>query len=356
MSETRERIKSRNDFSNKKMPKFDIKRKYKDLYAFNDVIVNLPGRMWARLIKEIKYLLQKEKWKEQGVSKQSAFHVMLWDQRRNGLLNNAQRKNFRIATKDNLLRYKKSDRLYILGSGPSINDIETRQWDVISEHDSFAFNMFLAHPFVPTYYHMELVAHHAELFKECYLAKSAEFKARPMILNMRKIPGDKDAGDFNYIENLYVSIPTVFGGEGMNSREVFRHYYLFRDYEKENLLVHYRASLMIAVSFAILMGYKEIILAGVDMYSRDYFFYDENMYNDFVATKIRDNRLKEEAALSAGNSIGTIHRIADPTRSSSSLPVDKALLLLNDIVLKPKGINLYLLSEKTLLYPYLEVY
>src|SRR5690554_5249502 len=72
------------------------------------------------------------------------------------LIKHARKKGFKIATRDNLITYKNSNILFILGSGPSINEITEDQWTHISACDSIGFNWFLVHSHVPTYYHMEL--------------------------------------------------------------------------------------------------------------------------------------------------------------------------------------------------------
>lgn len=45
-----------------------------------------------------------------------------------------------------------SDTLYIMGSGPSINELTERQLSQIQTNDSMAFNWFIVHDLVPTFY------------------------------------------------------------------------------------------------------------------------------------------------------------------------------------------------------------
>ena len=51
-----------------------------------------------------------------------------------------------------LTAYKRSDTLFVLGSGPSINRIPQERWRAIAAHDSVGFNFWPYHPFVPTFY------------------------------------------------------------------------------------------------------------------------------------------------------------------------------------------------------------
>ena len=317
---------------------------------------NILKRVKFRMLKGLGYWLKRNRWKNQGLSKNSYSFIYDSDYRGHRLLKKARLKGFRTVTKDSMLNYKKSNRLYVLGSGPSINDIDQLQWKAIDKHDSLALNWFLAHPFVPTYYHMELMAENADVFKECYLAKSDRFKKKPMILNSRKLPQNASPDDYSYIENLYLSISKAYGGGNISHlQEALNYIYFKRDYEKENLLLRTSGSLMIAISFGVLMGYDEIVLAGVDLDTRDYFFYDWDLYNDSIAYKVRDYKIKEQEKSYKNASSGSLHKVADPKLHRHGLSLDKVVLLMNDCVLKPKGICLYLYSEKSLLYPHLEV-
>lgn len=318
-------------------------------------LIKSPKKYYIRAIQEIKYLLNMNKWKEQNVSKQSAIIIEEWDARYNKMIREARKKDYSIASKDNMLKYKKSNRLYILGSGLSINDIDDYQWETIAKHDSFAFNWFLAHPFVPTFYHMEFLPQDTEIFKECYLTKGEEFKKIPIILNMRHLFQRFKPKSFDYIENLYVSAPRVFNqATEKNLKEIFKYYYFNRDYVNDNFLIHYRASLMIAISFGILMDYEEIILAGIDLNNNDYFFFDQFKYDDKIAIKVREHK-KEAVQKHLQKSSSPLHRTVDPSKSKK-LPLDLLILLVNEYILRPKGISLFLMSHKSRLYPHISLY
>src|ERR1700732_770880 len=54
-----------------------------------------------------------------------------------------------------LRKWQNSDTLFILGSGPSINQISSERWAAISHHDTIGFNFWLYHRFVPKIYFAE---------------------------------------------------------------------------------------------------------------------------------------------------------------------------------------------------------
>ena len=59
--------------------------------------------------------------------------------------------NRKIFTQKCLNEVKKSNTLFILGSGDSINDINNKQWEEIKQSDSLGINSWLVHKHMPTY-------------------------------------------------------------------------------------------------------------------------------------------------------------------------------------------------------------
>ena len=49
---------------------------------------------------------------------------------------------------------KKSDKLYIFGSGWSLNNISKEEWRRISEHDTMGFNAFIRQNWIPLTFHL----------------------------------------------------------------------------------------------------------------------------------------------------------------------------------------------------------
>ncbi len=294
------------------------------------------------------------------ISKRSYFIIKEWDIRYRQCLRHALKKNFIVATRDNMLRYKTCDTLFVLASGPSINDITPEQWDTIAACDSIGFNYFFLHSHVPTYYNIEFRPSSVELLMECYRATAPEFKKIPVMTNMYNLM-DLPAGAVNQLgqqfKNLYVTVPKMFkGASKQNLEEILLYQYLYRNYAEDNLVVHYRASLMMAITFGVLLGYKNVVLAGVDMDSNDYFFYDEKKYCSSVAEKVRKRKKQKiERYLKQKAAPVTMHKTLDPD-IFKELPLDQAVLVLNESVLEPLGINLFLLSQKSVLYPALKLY
>ncbi|HLA81367.1 MAG TPA: hypothetical protein VJP78_07100, partial [Thermoleophilia bacterium] len=74
---------------------------------------------------------------------------------------------YELLSLDEVRERKRSDTLFILGSGPSIRRVRPGQWEYLGQHESFGINFSLLLNIVPTYHLMEdgKVAWHRELTK-----------------------------------------------------------------------------------------------------------------------------------------------------------------------------------------------
>ena len=57
-----------------------------------------------------------------------------------------------------LKKYKKTDRIYILGSGRSIMNVSKKEWKHIEEYDTIGFNHWYVHKHNPTFYDLSYLA------------------------------------------------------------------------------------------------------------------------------------------------------------------------------------------------------
>lgn len=191
----------------------------------------------------------------------------------------------------NLASLKTSDTVFVLGSGSSINAISEERWKVIQRHDSIAMNFWLVHPFVPRLYLLENVPRTQ--------AGGLVFDALQGLLRRR-------AQDYSHatkiisevqpvsVRQLVLEIPDRFrpslyvGYSGAvvarNERELDAGLrYLKRSgvfSPGNNLAWHYKyqGSVTAAISIAVRMNYRRIILCGVDLGNAEYFYQDRTKY------------------------------------------------------------------------------
>ena len=248
------------------------------------------------------------------------------------------------------LSNKKSDTIFVLGSGSSINRLTREQWQIISSNDSIGFNFWLLHDFIPNYYVLEPVGgEKAKILKHNLLYRSKDYRDVPFIL--------KDAARLKetaFLENLppfikeRLLVSRAINIPGTTMTEFSRSIDLLLKKEipqirRTGLLLKMRATLSYILFLAYSMGYKKIVLCGVDLNNSTYFF-EEN----------QNGYLERGLKIPANEHKMNLHRTIDP--ELGEVTVDQAVYALKQLVFEPQGIKLYIGSKASLLYPKLPYY
>lgn len=165
-----------------------------------------------------------------------------------------------------LSQFKKSDTVVIFGSGSSLNKIEDDIWSKIKEFDSIGFNSTIFLKKIHFTFHIN---------REIPTKNIGEISSQINKIN-----------ENNFLNNTIFLMPK--GLTASYTNRIFRYnywdkkklFFLFntnilfkRPYGNLHTgLIHKIGTLTDAMSFAYYMGYKKIILAGVDLIDRRYFF------------------------------------------------------------------------------------
>ena len=244
-------------------------------------------------------------------------------------------------------KIKKSDTLFILGSGASVNDLCDSDWEKIAACTSIGFNYWMAHPFVPDLYFTE-PPNNLNTWKDfltLFEARKDDYSQTPFIINYKEwqsLMQDYPLEDIpeELLQNLYCYAPYFLR---LNKPWMVRLVLLSwgrKKFERNpyDWLILQRGTLGMLIMFGYFAGFQNIVLVGVDLSNTNYFFEDPK--KDFV---FRPSKVQT----------GNIHRTVDPTLDINriSITIDKYIYLLNDIILKPRGISLFVASEKSRLYP-----
>lgn len=170
---------------------------------------------------------------------------------------------------------RRSDRLFIFGSGTSLNAISSEEWVHIADYDTFGFSLFVYQNFVRTDYHLlrELYIGR-ELEKSFWLPYTEEFvrylDTNPHFENTILIV---QAGWRSLTVNRMIA-------RGMlhKPRRLLRFHTLERSpdappsFSLKEGIVHGAGTLIDAINFGVIGGWKDIILTGVDLYDGHYFW------------------------------------------------------------------------------------
>ena len=228
---------------------------------------------------------------------------------------------------------KKSDTVFILGSGASISQIKRQEWQHIQEHETVAFNWFLHQSFIPIDFYIVKGVADNDLRKNTYMPQLLDF-GNLIRLNSKFYRNtlfllQKGSMATNTNRLLFHRILPKF----CNFRRYFSDTHIKFNRFRTNRLASKGSVSISAINFAYHRGYKKIVFVGIDLYNRNYFWLDAH------ETRSVD--------LARSKSLSDSHHTKD-----SVIPIIEELKtsnLFNDV-------ELYTFSEKSLLSQIMPVY
>jgi len=163
-----------------------------------------------------------------------------------------------------IYRHKKSETAIFLGSGPSINNITPKQWDLISDFDSWTMNNWLYHPFVPSFYHVEAKPYNRKLWKKRKSEMGDKFKNTVFIVNK----------DRRYLLDLIGNEKYIYEYQ-MNKINITNQPIIPKytsDTDPNILTCNLNSSMTLLLELLLRFEYKQVVFFGVDLYDSNYFW------------------------------------------------------------------------------------
>jgi hypothetical protein len=180
------------------------------------------------------------------------------------------RRAFRVLNEEELMATRRSDLAFVFGSGRSLVDIAPEEWARIGEHDVIGFSHFHRQDWVRVDYH--LVAEVPSVDET-----AASIRANPRYANT--VIGLMH-GWMAEASNEIVARRLLPQGT-----RIFRWRRVGRDRghvvpptsRLADGLVHGVGSIQDVVNFALVLGWRRIVIAGVDLYNKEYFWLPPNV-------------------------------------------------------------------------------
>lgn len=221
----------------------------------------------------------------------------------------ANRRSYRMLGEDELRARRRSETVFVFGSGWSLNEIAADEWTDIARHDTFGFNWFVHQRFVRCDFHLIRGIPDTDLDPAVWRPQIEEYgrliRSNPCFAEtaflvhggFRAINGNRTIGYrllpesspvFRWRTNVRADLP----GESFRAG-----------------LSHGHSTLQEAVNAAHLLGWTRIVLAGVDLYDRRYFWLprDESRSVDLR----REARATDPHARAASGMIDALGRWGD---------------------------------------------
>lgn len=260
---------------------------------------------------------------------------------------------------------KTSDIVYILGSGASLNKLTSQQWDNIFKSDTISFNFFLAHAQLsdlrfPTFHFMEFPMkgreNQLDLLSKIISERSPLFKKHgtPFIARYRRFR-ETGLGIDYFPEEMHsevrLALPHLFHlADEVKMKRMLRVLdmaWISSGIDEMSPFVYHAGSISYTTLFAYMLGYRRIVLLGVDL-NNPYYFWDQG--DELFYQECRELRSSVFSGFSAH-----VTAMADVVGKWGQMPVDRFLYCINESIFKRRGVTLTVGSAESMLANYFPV-
>ena len=246
-------------------------------------------------------------------------------------------------------KFKTSDIIFLVGSGPSLNRINNKQLTHIKEHNSLGINhSFVKKDLIPTF-------HHHGWHSGQYLEYTTKFK------NYRK--ANEGVINFLHYKHLFRLIHPLTTKNLFPSGVVRVCYYdvplqIIKN-EKHNTFqdsdfyksLRYRGIMSLCLDIVHKIGYKKIVLLGVDLNTSSH-FYDDYSFRTKDDIKIDEQVYKDKLGIKYGNSkFESMYSI-----KGKYLLMDEYYYSVADFLKRIHNVELFVCFSDNSLYPKLPSY
>lgn len=215
-----------------------------------------------------------------GVAKAFRFNRMLADAWLRNLITRGRYNNL---SAEQAARARTSDTVFVFGSGYSLNSISVAEWAHIRQHDVFGFNAFYYQHWAPVNFHLLRGGLYGELRWRRYAEEVVEaIRSNPLYADTVFVMQEEFQASFTNQLIGYGLFPPAKGivryatarGAGRKPTRSI-----------SEGLRHLAGTLSDAVNCAFCLGWRHIVLVGVDLYDSRYFW----LPDDQTASVDREN-------------------------------------------------------------------
>lgn len=184
------------------------------------------------------------------------------------------RRHYNILTEEQLAAYRRSDTIFILGSGYSLNDITPKEWAHIGKHDVLGFSGAIYQKWISVNFHLLRgwdYGSRESLMRWYYSADryARDLQANPLFINSVLL---MFADYHNVFCNTLLGFKMIPAGSNIFLYKSSKSLDGLPSETLKKGIVHGVGTLCDAVNFAYLLGWKRIVLVGVDLYDSRYFW------------------------------------------------------------------------------------
>jgi hypothetical protein len=230
----------------------------------------MPASIGKQLVSARVRHLARTEWnmlRADGLQKSARYNWMLADAWARNLVN---RRHYPHLDQQAASRLRRTDTVFIFGSGYSLNDITPEQWRHISEHDTFGFNAFYHQRWIDVNFHLLRGGLYGELRWQGFAREVVHnIASNPRFRNTVFVMQEEFLAQFTNQLIGYRLLPQV---RGILRYPTYREEGTLPSPSVEHGLRHIAGTLSDAVNCAFCLGWRHLVLVGVDLYDSRYFY------------------------------------------------------------------------------------
>ena len=193
------------------------------------------------------------------------------------VLDRLRRGAYRHLTEQELLATRRSDTAFVFGSGRSLLDIGPEDWARIGECATISFSEFVRQRFVRADYHVVGEVHDVPAYA-ALIRENPNYAGTVFLLQEGWHADDS---------NALVGHRLLPAGAGVyRYRRTSRGRYSPPSRSFADGLVHGWNTSIGVVNFALVLGFRTIVLTGIDLYDKNYFWLEEGELRPTVTTPV----------------------------------------------------------------------
>jgi len=210
--------------------------------------------------------LQWKQLRETGLVHWARWNAVLADAWTRDRIN---RSAYTVLSESEVRSERRSETVFVFGSGYSLNELSAAAWDHFAAHDTLGFNAFYHERWLPVRFHLLRGGIYGELrWREFADEVAAAIRSNPLYDRTIFVMQDEYFAQFTNQMVGYRLLPA--------HARVFRYRTARADGPPTRTLReglrHTTGTLADAVNFAYALGWRHIVLVGVDLYDSRYFY------------------------------------------------------------------------------------
>lgn len=233
---------------------------------------------------------------------------------------------------------------FILGGGPSINNLSSYDWSIINNNKSLGLNSWFVHEFEPNYLMTEGFRKE-DVGSDIYEWQASELKKYMSISRSILLLKDLYTSFLPWVEIssvapdrtfsiAHLSVPGRSNESQKKAMAIIRKMNLHDSHP-----IFSRVSVTLAMSIGYHLGFKKIVLCGIDLNDGLYFWEKEN-FSQHPEIGIPPTSGQKNKKLHS-----TVNFEINPVTA------DMSILSMTNLLLRPSGVEVFVASESSRLFP-----